>query len=180
MAATVNGFIHSSVLISVSYFVASCSQELSRVFQAYAVSQSFNCVSNDYKRQLRLRSIGFSKSVLTRVLYPWALISVLTWSNEKDGERDRGRERKGASGQVSQNNNTCASHWYHCCHYKTQKAFWVAFPATQVSDYSGCGVWTRISRQWPVGSIKTRKPFVVYLELLAKEKYAVSGQLMIC
>lgn len=64
-----------------------------RVFQAYAVSQSFNCVSNDCKRQLRLRSIGFSKSVLARVLYPWALISVLTWSNEKDGERDRGRER---------------------------------------------------------------------------------------
>ena len=30
MAATVNGFIHSSVLISVSYFVASCSQELSK------------------------------------------------------------------------------------------------------------------------------------------------------
>ena len=102
-----------------------------RVFQAYAVPQSFHCVSNDYKIQLRLRSIEFSKSVVTRVRNPWPLISVLTWSNLKEGGKgQREGKRKGGSGQVSQNNHTCASLWYCCCHCKTQKAFWVAFPAT--------------------------------------------------
>lgn len=155
----------------------------SRIFQWYSVLQCFNCVSNDYKMQLRLRNFGLNNSILINIPKLRFLYWQSTENGEKagggEGERKRGREGGRKEGRKLPRGTEQVLLIGIAAASKSSKEQPFMLPGDPNSKCPGCESRTKNSRWQPIGPVRIGKAFLLYSDLLAKEKRAVTGQLII-